>query len=242
MEANSIASITMPDNQSSTASSHRRAPRRRASLRRTVFRFIGAVILGIAVVLAHIWLSALRGPASAEPAPRLALTSVTQSTPPPRSAQSAITALTGPDHRDTLAVLPSHFAAVMGYTPLMVNGYPINPHGDCSSPIPLPEHFEIFCKSHDFGYDLLRYANRTGESLSAGSREAIDATLIERMRESCTDVSCVAAAELSRAGLAANTWRQQGGNPTANESHLMITATTITRIASGFIGLPGSLR
>ncbi|WP_280235495.1 hypothetical protein [Nocardia cyriacigeorgica] len=83
------------------------------------------------------------------------------------------------------AAIPDDFARVMGYRPAVVDGLLVAPHGDCSSPVPLPAEFDTACKAHDLGYDLLRYADRQGASLGPWARQAIDRRLGDRMGRAC---------------------------------------------------------
>ncbi|MBF6436271.1 hypothetical protein IU432_25310 [Nocardia cyriacigeorgica] len=100
------------------------------------------------------------------------------------SATAAVTDLTsgGPG---SAAAVPADFAEVMGYRPALVDGLLVAPHGDCSSPVPLPTEFDTACKAHDLGYDLLRYADRQGAPLGPWARQAIDRRLGERMSLAC---------------------------------------------------------
>ncbi|WUK39771.1 hypothetical protein OG935_00730 [Nocardia cyriacigeorgica] len=100
------------------------------------------------------------------------------------SAAAAVTDLTsgGPG---SPAAVPADFADVMGYRPALVDGLLVAPHGDCSSPVPLPGEFDTACKAHDLGYDLLRYADRQGAPLGPWARQAIDRTLGQRMGLAC---------------------------------------------------------
>ena len=135
-------------------------------------------------------------------------------------AAQTILVLTG-DHPDRAAVaVPAGFAAVMAYHPVVSGGLTINPDGSCSSPVPLPSRFEPFCRAHDFGYDLLRYADRSGRPLGGWARRALDQTLVRQMHAACTSTACHAAAETARAGLGLNSWRQRFGPPTRSESML----------------------
>ncbi|MFT3715727.1 MAG: hypothetical protein QM774_07210 [Gordonia sp. (in: high G+C Gram-positive bacteria)] len=101
----------------------------------------------------------------------------------------------------------------MGYRPVTVDGRPQNPHGSCSSPVPLPARFEPACRSHDFGYDLLRYSAATTGTVPPGARAALDRRLVSDMRATCRSADCYAAADLARVALAVNTWRQRDGAP-----------------------------
>jgi len=155
---------------------------------------------------------------------------------PVRSGESpaaqTILVLTG-DHPDrAAAVVPAEFAAVMGYHPTVSGGLTINPTGSCSSPIDLPDRFEPFCRAHDFGYDLLRYADRSGRPLGGWARRTLDQTLVRQMHASCTAPACHAAAETARAGLGLNSWRQHFGPPTRSESILSIGTSLAGTVAS----------
>ena len=125
--------------------------------------------------------------------------------------------------------LPAGFAATMGYRPRLEDGYPVNPAGGCSSPVTLPRRFEVLCRSHDFGYDLLRFAARSGHPLGGWARLRIDRTLVDRMHASCTTPWCDAAASAADMGLRLNTWRQYDGPPTAVESASQIVSSGVGR-------------
>ena len=154
-------------------------------------------------------------------------------------AGAAIAALTGPRPADAIAVLPVDFEAEMGYRPEVVDDMPIDPAGACSSPIPLPDRFEPLCKTHDFGYDLLRLADKNGVPLAGWARVALDTMLAERMHEVCDDPACDWAADLARVGLSFNTWRQHSGAPVARESFPAIVASTFVRGGESLASLVG---
>ncbi|GAA1461845.1 hypothetical protein [Williamsia maris] len=128
-------------------------------------------------------------------------------------AGAAIAALTGPDPIRALALIPSGFAATMGYRPVVDLGVPANPDGGCSSPITLPASFDAPCKTHDLGYDLLRYSATTDEPVGQWARRALDSQLVRRMHASCPVDSCWAAADIAAAGVNANSERQADGVP-----------------------------
>ncbi|WP_238420009.1 hypothetical protein [Gordonia sp. 'Campus'] len=154
-------------------------------------------------------------------------------TAPPADAANpyaaTVVALSGPRPSAAVAVLPRSFALTQGYSPDIVDGYPIDPEGDCSSPVPLPADFTPLCRTHDFGYDLLRAAERDGEPLGPWARVALDRMLINRMYAACGSPGCAAAATAARMGLAWNTWRQRGGPPAGNESITALVTTTLER-------------
>jgi hypothetical protein len=80
---------------------------------------------------------------------------------------------------------PADFAKVMGYTPRRVeteHGTRMqDPHGSASAPggIGPTEEFDPAAKTHDYGYDLLRYYGRTGQPLPPEARKAADAVFRE---------------------------------------------------------------
>lgn len=143
---------------------------------------------------------------------------------------AAVIALVGERPADAVTALPPDFAANLGYVPDLVAGYPIDPEGDCSSPVPLPDVFTPLCRTHDFGYDLLRAAATIDRPLGPWARTALDRMLITRMDEACEGTPCRVAAQAARVGLGWNTWRQHGGPPTAGESVPALIATTVSRV------------
>ncbi|MGO1640676.1 MAG: hypothetical protein ACTH0P_12025 [Candidatus Corynebacterium faecigallinarum] len=108
--------------------------------------------------------------------------------------------------------------AELGYTPGVQNGLAMNPEGDCSSPVTLPESFEPACQTHDLGYDLLRVAERTGEQIPGGLRASLDRQMADQMRGSCRaggGAGCRAMAVVAHVGVGVNTMRQGNGAPVA---------------------------
>lgn len=174
-------------------------------------------------VLAAVGLSALPAFGAAGQA-----TAAVAKSGPARSAPDAvIDRLTGAHPESALRLLPADFPALMGYRPVISAGLPIHPGGGCSSPVPLPGRFEPLCRSHDFGYDVLRYAALRGAPVKAGARSRLDAALVRAMHRSCSNPLCHLTAEAGRAGLAVNTWRQRGGPPVP-ESGWTILASVLT--------------
>lgn len=115
---------------------------------------------------------------------------------------------------------PAALVAELGYqpgtqeTPQEGDGSATNPTGDCSSPVPLPESFEPACMTHDLGYDLLRVAHHTGETIPEHTRAALDRQMAAQMAASCDGATgCRAAAGIAYAGVAVNTVRQHNGAP-----------------------------
>lgn len=142
----------------------------------------------------------------------------------------AIAALVGPDPRSATGLVPAGFAAAMGYVPVVDDGVPANPFGGCSSPIALPAGFDAPCKTHDLGYDLLRFSAMTGAVQGPWAREALDAQLVRRVDAECApaDETCRTAAELVQAGVRTNSHRQDEGVPVV-ETPTQI-ATSVVRL------------
>lgn len=143
---------------------------------------------------------------------------------------SAVSGRTAPAVSSTELAVPAGFADRVGYRPVVEDGRRVNPAGSCSSPIPLPRRFEPACRAHDYGYDLLRHADATGTALRPGLRARLDADLITDMHRRCTNPLCHVAAEVSRAGLALNTWRQRGDAP-RKETGLDVATSLAARVA-----------
>lgn len=130
-------------------------------------------------------------------------------------AAHAIAVLTTADPEIAAAAVPDDFDATVGYRPTVREGMLVNPHGSCSSPVPLPAEFDTACMAHDLGYDLLRYADRRGARVGAWARQALDRQLDERMHASCdtrpddlTRTSCRTVAGIATSAVQANSWRQ----------------------------------
>ncbi|MGB3605028.1 MAG: hypothetical protein WBA38_15945 [Gordonia sp. (in: high G+C Gram-positive bacteria)] len=150
---------------------------------------------------------------------------------PAFQTERAIVALVSDHPLDALAYLPAKFVERFGYTPEVVDARPLNPHGDCSSPISLPDAFTNACRAHDFGYDLLRDADSEGRPIGAWARQALDRKLFDDMHNSCRlspTPGCTAAAETARVAVSLNTWRQRSGPPRP-ETTGDIAVTYLTR-------------
>ncbi|WP_280355057.1 hypothetical protein [Nocardia otitidiscaviarum] len=153
-------------------------------------------------------------------------------------ARSAVIALTSASGSG--AAIPPDFAAVMGYHPTVEQGLLVNPGGDCSSPVPLPAEFENACKAHDLGYDLLRYADARGEPLTAWARQALDATLEQRMHAACTArqepiarARCRIMASVATTAVDLNSRRQDYGPP-VHETLTDAAAPTSPSVAAAY--------
>lgn len=137
-------------------------------------------------------------------------------------------------------VVPADFAAVMGYEPVtatLADGSArlVNPRGSCSVPGEgRPFDFAVACQAHDFGYDMLRYASRTGAPMPASAREDIDNLLTHDLHVQCShQEACDATVAVYQAAVEFNTWRQVFGPP-VDQSGLPRTAGLILL---GFVGV-----
>ncbi len=127
------------------------------------------------------------------------------------------------------------------YTPVLEHGVLVNPTGDCSSPIPLPSEFDVACRAHDLGYDLLRFAGGSGTTEAA--RRDLDSRLGETMNASCAGrpegearASCSMMADIASGAVEFNSWRQHYGVPDPEPAlpflFIGITAGTLAVAAS----------
>ncbi len=140
-------------------------------------------------------------------------------TRPDVAATRTIQTLTSGD----LTAVPRDFPRVMGYAPRtahLADGSVrvINPKGSCSVPGEgRPFDFAVPCQAHDFGYDLLRYAERRGAPLQPAARAEIDGLLAHDLGVQCradsAPASCDATVALFAAGVGFNSWRQVSGPP-----------------------------
>ncbi|MEV3960862.1 hypothetical protein AB0M34_08175 [Nocardia sp. NPDC050193] len=148
---------------------------------------------------------------------------------PAPAAASAVRALTTPG---AVAAIPADFRAVAGYAPARVDGMLVAPHGSCSSPVALPTEFATACQAHDLGYDLLRYADRTGAPLGPWARQELDRALAERMHTACAQrpellsrARCAVMAEAAEIAVDLNSMRQDYGVPVVEDFPLAGTVT-----------------
>ncbi len=159
---------------------------------------------------------------------------------------AALTVAAPPSSANTVAfdlhAAPADFARVMGYTPAvgrLADGTQrmINPNGSCSVPGQgRPFDFAVACQAHDFGYDLLRYAQRKNQPLPAQARIELDQQLTEDLHTQCrTDSSaatCDATVAVFSAAVGFNSWRQLSGPP-IDQSGLTRTAGLILLAGMG---------
>lgn len=138
------------------------------------------------------------------------------------AAAAAVTALNGAGAH-TVSV-PEDFVATFGYTPVLQDGVMIKPTGECSSPVPLPAEFDTACKTHDLGYDLLRYARLQEQPLGPWARLTVDAGLEQAMRESCVTrtetvarARCAVMAAVASVFVDLNSRRESYGPPVVHQ-------------------------
>jgi len=150
---------------------------------------------------------------------------------------------------DLTAAVPSDFGRTMGYRPLVeeLDGSTelVNPGGGCSSPFGSTRfRFDLTCKHHDLGYDMLRYADRNGQPLGPSARLAIDRRFGTDLAARCAQVAdsvpnlarrlvvvteCQASALVYLGAVDINSWRQGWGTPG--------TESGVPWLAAGAMGL-----
>lgn len=140
----------------------------------------------------------------------------------PRASDAtiAVHALIAMPAEQALTYVPSGFPDDRGYVPTVRDGTLLDPDGDCSSPVPLPADFDIACKQHDLGYDLLRFGVDSGDPAAAHVRRDLDARLGETMHRACDSrpspaarIGCTVAADIALSAVHINSWRQHYGAP-----------------------------
>jgi hypothetical protein len=129
--------------------------------------------------------------------------------------------------RPPMVVTWPEFRGVMGYAPTTARlpDAPVlravKPDGACSSVLGATRFgFSLACKAHDLGYDLLRFAARTGQPAASEARRALDEQLARDLHARCgvaargqTRLACDALADLYAGGARLNSWRQGYGTP-----------------------------
>ncbi|MGW1741546.1 hypothetical protein ACWCPQ_22390 [Nocardia sp. NPDC001965] len=183
---------------------HQRRPRRRFR-RVSLPAFAGAALFGLVI--------------TAVPAPTSEAVGIDGSVAAP--AGLAVVDLTSGDNvTDAAAAIPRDFATYTGYAPVVRQGVLVAPDGSCSSPVELPPEFDTACMAHDLGYDLLRYADRTGAPLGPWARQALDRTLSTRMHQACEThtepvvrTRCETLAGIAATAVELNSRRQRYGVP-----------------------------
>lgn len=109
----------------------------------------------------------------------------------------------------TLDLVPEDFQEELGYWPIAGIETLMNPNGGCSTPGGIgPEVFDDACRTHDLGYDTLRYAETSGSRLGPWARLDLDRRLLDDLIRSCDDPTCRTTAAIYYAGVTANSIRQ----------------------------------
>ncbi len=151
--------------------------------------------------------------------------------------------------RTGTAAAPGDFAKVMGYTPRVAKladgrERTINPDGFCSVPGEgRPFAFDTACQAHDYGYDLLRYAQRRGEPLAENARASIDSRLVADLQSQCDGTTtgseyaaCTATVEIFAVGVEFNSWRQMYAPPIDSSGIPRTTGLGLIVIIAGLVG------
>ncbi|NNM45695.1 hypothetical protein [Knoellia koreensis] len=137
--------------------------------------------------------------------------------------------------------IPRGFGRAMGYAPRLQQGLLVDPTGECSGPLPLPASFDAVCRRHDLGYDLLRYADESGQPLPTSARRAIDDQFDAGLHAACTsgDWSCVALADTASAAVRVNSWRQHWAAPWHETPASIVQAASGITVLLSALGLAG---
>ena len=195
-----------------------------------------------------LWLSAALG---------AVLSTVLIVTPAPAATASdqAATAAVEELARTGTAAAPADFAAVMGYTPAVATladgtERSTNPDGSCSAPGQgRPFAFDTACRAHDYGYDLLRYAQRRGEPLAENARASIDARLVADLHSQCDRTTagsgytaCTATADVFAVGIGFNSWRQMDAPPIASSGLARTSGLALIVIIAGLVAARRGVR
>ncbi len=119
------------------------------------------------------------------------------------------------EERATLASVPASFDSALGYQPVATAGNLVDPEGGCSTPGGIgPESFDTACRTHDLGYDVLRFAEAEGDRLGAWARFELDLFLYTGTLETCETFRCRATATAYYTAVTANSIRQGYKAPT----------------------------
>jgi len=158
---------------------------------------------------------------------------------------------------DVTTAVPSDFRRRMGYRPLVeafgASDELVNPRGGCSSPFGSTRFgFDLACKHHDLGYDVLRYADRSGQPLGPSARQAIDRRFGSDLAARCTQVAagvpdlglrmvigteCRTSALVYLASVDLNSWRQGWGTPGKESGVSWLAAGGMGLVAAVVTGL-----
>ena len=120
---------------------------------------------------------------------------------------TVVTSLVGGEA--TLDLVPAGFQDQLGYLPVPEAGTLVNPNGGCSTPGGLgPATFATACRVHDFGYDVLRYAEGTGARVGPWARFDLDRRLYADLLQTCDTLTCGTTATVYYTAVTLNSIRQ----------------------------------
>jgi uncharacterized membrane protein len=162
----------------------------------------------------------------------------------PSRAASAFAGDTGAQRGNPDAWLPADFEQVMGYRPVVETVAGVSAasraDGGCSSPVgDLGNHpVGAACRAHDFGYDLLRYAAATGQTLDTAARQAVDRQFQVDMDRGCgaDHTGCRLLAGTYTAAVWVNSVREGWGPPIPSSAR---AAQAQAAGLSALVGLAG---
>jgi hypothetical protein len=138
------------------------------------------------------------------------------------------------DGKATLELVPDSFEDDLGYRPVLAEGTLINPKGACSTPGGVgPDSFRTACRVHDFGYDILRYAEGRGTRVGPWARFDLDRRLYADLLIACDTVTCEATATVYYTAVTLNSIRQGYVAPTEEPTvPWAITAVGVVGLAT----------
>lgn len=143
--------------------------------------------------------------------------------------------------RATLDLVPTSFDAELGYEPVVEVGVPVNPNGGCSTPGQIgPGSFATACRTHDLGYDMLRFAEVTDARLGAWARLGLDRRLYGDLLRTCATVTCRATATVYFTAVTANSIRQGYVAPMA-EPTMPWVGVALSVVGLAMVTAPGGI-
>lgn len=172
---------------------------------------------------------------------------------PDRAAERAVRVLVSESPGAANSALPKDFERRFGYRPAITGGLLGDPSGECSSPVPLPQEFTAACRQHDLGYDLLRYAGRSGRDLPPDARRSVDRRLGVELANSCSTrgeslsrATCLAWADIAEGFVRINSARQGYAVPESETALSIAPGVSLGVAGVGALGLalgrPGGRR
>lgn len=146
------------------------------------------------------------------------------------------------DGHATIDSVPGDFTEELGYQPLAQGPTLVNPGGGCSTPARIgPESFEDACRTHDLGYDTLRYAEVKGIPLGAWARFGLDNRLYSDLMRTCDTMTCRATATVYYTAVTGNSIRQGYVAPTAEPAGPWV-GIALAVVGVGLVTTPGAFR